>query len=425
MNEAADPAAPGGETTGTAGRAAFAFIFITVLLDMMALGVTIPVLPKLIESFVENDTATAAIWFGVFSTVWALMQFVFSPVVGALSDRFGRRPVVLMSNFGLGFDYVLMALAPSLGWLLLGRIISGITAASISTSFAYIADVTPPEKRAAAFGKIGAAFGAGFVLGPAIGGLLGGLDPRLPFWLAAGFSLANFLYGVFILPESLPQGRRAAFQWRNANPAGSLRLLRSQSGLIGLAGVSFLSQLAHVALPSSFVLYAGYRYGWDATMMGLTLALVGVCSIVAQVFAIGPAVKRFGERRAAQIGFACGIVGFLVYAFAPIGYLSWLGIPFGALWGIANPAIQALMSRLVSPAEQGQLQGANASVASIAQLIGPSIFTLVLAWAVKDGHPVAISGAPFMLAALLLLSASFLAAFVWRATTHDGSSQAA
>lgn len=409
----------GAETEATAqampaaaGRAAFGFIFVTVLLDMMALGVVIPVLPKLVESFLDNDTAAAARWFGLFGTVFALMQFLFSPLFGALSDRFGRRPVVLMSNFGLAFDYTLMALAPSLGWLFLGRTISGITSASISTSFAYIADVTAAEKRAAAFGLIGAAFGAGFILGPAVGGLLGGVDPRLPFWLAAGFSFANAMYGLFILPESLPRERRAPFRWRNANPIGSLRLLRSNAGLIGLATVSFISQLAHVVLPSAFVLYAGYRYSWDATMVGITLAIVGACSMVVQAGLIGPVVRRFGERRSALFGFACGAIGFAIYGLAPTGYLAWLGIPLQAMWGLSSPSIQALMSRLVSPTQQGQLQGANTSVASVAQLVGPSVFTLTLAWSVGPGVPVALSGAPFLLAAAMLAAAGALAAYL-------------
>src|ERR1700761_1839366 len=215
--------------------AAVAFIFVTILLDMLALGLIMPILPKLVESFVDNDTARAARIFGVFGTAWALMQFFFSPILGSLSDRFGRRPVVLLSNFGLGLDYVLMALAPSLTWLFVGRVISGITSASISTGFAYIADVTPPERRAAVFGRMGAAFGAGFVLGPAMGGVLGDIDPRLPFWIAAGLSFANFLYGLAILPESLPPERRSPFRWRSANPVGALRLLGSDRVLAGLS----------------------------------------------------------------------------------------------------------------------------------------------------------------------------------------------
>ena len=270
---------------------AAAFIFVTILLDMLALGLILPILPKLVESFVDNDTATAARIFGLFGTAWALMQFLFSPILGALSDRFGRRPVVLLSNFGLALDYVLMALAPSLTWLFIGRVISGITSASISTAFAYIADVTPPERRAAVFGKIGAAFGAGFILGPAIGGLLGGMDPRLPFWIAAGLSFANTLYGWLILPESLPPERRAPFRWKSASPLGALHLLRSNRILAGLSLANFFGQVAHVVLPSTFVLYATYRYGWDTTTVGLTLALVGVCAMVVQGAGVGPIVN--------------------------------------------------------------------------------------------------------------------------------------
>jgi DHA1 family tetracycline resistance protein-like MFS transporter len=224
------------------------------------------------------------------------MQFVFSPVQGALSDRFGRRPVILISNFGLGLDYIVMALAPSLNWLFVGRVISGITAASISTSYAYVADVTPPEARAARFGLLGAAFGVGFVLGPALGGLAGAVDPRLPFWIAAGLSLANALYGLLVLPESLPPERRAPFAWRRANPVGALALLTSQSVLIGLATVNFLGNLAHAALPSIGVLYMMYRYGWNERTVGLTMAGVGLAAIVVQGSVIGPVVKRFDTR---------------------------------------------------------------------------------------------------------------------------------
>jgi len=407
MSEAAaesavDAKAPGG--------AAVAFIFVTVLLDMLALGVVIPILPKLIESFVDNDTASAARIFGLFGTAWALMQFVFSPLLGGLSDRFGRRPVVLLSNFGLAADYVLMALAPSLSWLFVGRVISGITSASISTAFAYIADKTAAEQRAAMFGKIGVAFGAGFVLGPALGGLLGDISPRLPFWVAAGLSFANWLYGLLILPESLPVDRRAPFRWKSANPIGMLPLLRSSPSLAGLQIANFFSQLAHVVLPSTFVLYAGYRYGWDVRMVGLTLAIVGVCSMIVQGGAIGPIVRRLGERRALLLGFFCGALGFLIYGIAPTGLLFCVGIPVMALWGVSGAATQALMTRLVAPDQQGQLQGATASVQSIAQLVGPFLFTLTFAYFIGASAPVKLPGAPFLLAFVLLLLALAIAA---------------
>ena len=407
MSEAAaepavDVKAPGG--------AAVAFIFVTVLLDMLALGVVIPILPKLIESFVANDTASAARIFGLFGTAWALMQFVFSPLLGGLSDRFGRRPVVLLSNFGLAADYVLMALAPSLSWLFVGRVISGITSASISTAFAYIADKTAPERRAAMFGKIGVAFGAGFVLGPALGGLLGDISPRLPFWVAAGLSFANWLYGLLILPESLPADRRAPFRWKSANPIGMLPLLRSSPALAGLQIANFFAQLAHVVLPSTFVLYAGYRYGWDVWMVGLTLAIVGVCSMAVQGGAIGPIVRHLGERRALLLGLLCGALGFLIYGIAPTGLLFCLGIPIMALWGVSGAATQALMTRLVAADQQGQLQGATASVQSIAQLVGPFLFTLTFAYFIGPSAPVKLPGAPFLLAFVLLLLALAIAA---------------
>jgi len=385
--------------------AAVAFIFVTILLDMLALGLIIPILPKLVESFVDNDTARAAWIFGLFGTVWALMQFLFSPVLGSLSDRFGRRPVVLLSNFGLALDYVLMALAPSLLWLFVGRVISGVTSASIATSFAYIADVTPAEQRAAVFGKIGAAFGAGFVLGPALGGLLGNVDPRLPFWVAAGLSLANTLYGLLILPESLPADRRAPFRWKSASPVGALHLLGSDRLLAGLSLTNFIAQIAHVVLPSTFVLYATYRYGWDTKTVGLTLALVGICAMVVQGAGIGPIVRLFGERRALMLGLLCGAIGFLIFGLAPTGPLCWVGIPVMALWGVSGAASQALMTQLVEPDRQGQLQGATASVQSVAQLAGPFLFTLTFAYFIGKQSPVQLPGAPFLLASLLLVLA--------------------
>ena len=398
-----------GETSQVRG-VAVAFIFVTILLDMFALGLIMPILPKLVESFVNNDTASAARIFGLFGTAWALMQLIFSPILGALSDRFGRRPVVLLSNFGLGLDYVLMAMAPSLIWLFIGRVISGITSASVSTAFAYIADITPPERRAAVFGKIGAAFGAGFILGPAIGGLLGGVDPRLPFWVAAGLSFANTMYGFLILPESLPRDRRAPFRWKSANPLGALHLLRADRVLAGLSITNFFAQLAHVVLPSTFVLYATYRYGWDTRTVGLTLAMVGICAMVVQGAGIGPIVRWIGERRALLLGLGCGAAGFLIFGAAPTGPLFWLGIPVMALWGVAGAATQALMTKRVGPDQQGQLQGATASVQSVSQLLGPFLFTLIFAYFIGAQAPLKLPGAPFLLASALLLLAFVIAA---------------
>ena len=392
------------------GRAAIAFILVTVMLDMLAMAIIIPVLPKLVLGFLGNDTARAARVFGVFGTAWALMQFLFSPVLGALSDRFGRRPVILLSNFGLGIDYVLMALAPGLGLLFVGRVISGITAASMSTAGAYIADVSPPEKRAAGFGLISVAFGVGFVLGPALGGVLGQVDPRLPFWVAAGLSLANGMYGLLVLPESLPRDRRASFAWRRASPIGALGLLRAHPGLLGLAAISFLYYLAHQALPAVFVLYGDYRYGWDERTVGLTFAGVGVCSAVVGGLLVRPVVRRFGERRSLIAGLAFGMLGFVIFGLAPTGWVFWSGIPVLALWGLASPAAQGLMSRHVSPLEQGRLQGANSSLMGLTGLIGPGLFTTIFAYFIAPDTGWRLPGAPFLLAAVLIAAALGLAA---------------
>ena len=399
---------------GTVRReAAFVFIFATVLLDMLAVGIIIPVLPKLVFDFLGGNAAETAKILGIFGTAWALMQFFFSPLQGALSDSFGRRLMILLSNFGVGLDYVLMALAPTLGWLFVGRVISGITAASISTAYAYVADVTPPDKRAARFGFLGAAFGAGFVLGPALGGLAGTISPRLPFWIAAGLSLANACYGLVILPESLPVARRARFAWRRANPFGALALLRSHAMLFRLAIINFLGNLAHAVLPSISVLYMMYRYGWNESLVGLTLAAVGVASIIVQGLVVGPVTRWVGERAALMLGLVFGVGGFLIFALAPTGLVFWLAIPVMALWGLEGPACMALMSRLVGASEQGQLQGANASVTGIANLFGPGLFTLTFAFAIGGGREFNLPGAPFLIAALLLAAAAVAA---WLAT---------
>jgi len=393
-------------------RAALAFIFVTIVLDMFALGLVIPVLPYLVEDFLGGDTARAAKVYGLFGTVWALMQFVSMPVMGALSDRFGRRRVILISNLGLALAYVLTAVAPNLAWLLVARIVSGICAASISTGMAYVADVTPAPQRAAAFGRVGVAFGLGFVLGPALGGILGAVEPRLPFWVAAAFSLANAAYGVFVLPESLPAERRRPFEWRRANALGSLRLLRSHRELAGLAGVVFLSNLAHAALPATFVLYASYRYGWDERDVGLVLALVGVSSAVVQGLVVGPFVRRFGERQALLGGLACGALGFLVYGFAASGTMFLAAVPVVAMWGLASPAAQGIMTRLVTADQYGELQGANGAVMGVATMIGPTLFAATFAWFIGDGARLEVPGAAYLLAALLLAAGAALAAIV-------------
>ena len=393
-------------------KAAIAFIFAIVLLDVIALGIVIPVLPKLVESMV-GETPRGAEIFGLFGTAWALMQFFCSPLLGALSDRFGRRPVLLISMAGHGLDYILMAVAPNLIWLFIGRVISGITAASFGTAYAYIADVTEPEKRAQSFGIVGAAFGVGFVLGPALGGILGAYDPRLPFWVAAAFSLANAAYGYLFVPESLPQERRMAFSPARANPVGSLKLVRRRPELLGLAGVNFLHQLAHASLPAIAVLYTSYRYGWDSQMMGLSLAAIGIMSGLVQGTLIKPIVARIGERKTLLVGLLFGAVGFAIYGVASTSLQFWAGIPVMALWGIAGAATQAMMSKLVGASEQGQLQGANASIMAVAGLIGPGLFSFTFAWSIGRGSAVQLPGLAFLLAATLLVVAAALA---WQVT---------
>lgn len=401
-------------------KAAIAFILVTVVIDMLAFGMIIPVLPMLVQSFMAGDPVKAAEIYGLFGTGWALMQFLFSPLQGVLSDRFGRRTVILISCTGLGLDFLLMAAAPNLYWLFAGRIISGICAASISTAGAYIADVTPKEKRAAAFGLIGAAFGIGFVLGPFVGGVLGHISPRLPFWFAAGLALINATYGFFVLPESLPLDKRSRFSWKKANPVGALTLLRSHPILAGLATSQFLMNTAHAVLPSTAVLYMAYRYHWDALYVGYMLMGVGICAVIVQGGLVKPIVRRLGERKALVLGLLFGASGFAIYGLAPTGLWFWAGVPVMSLWGIANPSAQGIMTHLVEPTEQGQLQGALSSIMGIASCIGPGLFTQSFAIAIGAYAAWGIPGAPFLLAAFILLCAAFIA---WRTTrpAHIGA----
>ncbi|MFZ5669980.1 MAG: TCR/Tet family MFS transporter [Pseudomonadota bacterium] len=406
-------------------KAAFAFIYVSALINSVSFGIMIPILPNLVKQLAGGDTASAADWNVVFGATWGVMQFFIGPILGMLSDRFGRRPVLLLSTAGLGVDFMFMALAPSLTWLLVGRILNGMTAASFSTANAYVADVTPPDQRARVFGMMGSAFSFGFLVGPALGGWLGELSLamgdlvvgpfafdmalRLPFYVAAGLTLVNFLYGLFVLPESLPPERRAkAFAWKKANPVGSLILLRSHVDLVGLASVGFLFQLAHTVLPSIFVLYVGYRYQWGPSTMGLTMAVTGVLGIIVQIFLVGPVVKRIGERGALLTGALFGCLGFAVYGFAPNGWIYLSAMPVFALMGFLTPGLMGLMSRRVSPAEQGQLQGANQGLQGIASILGPILFGLTFAWSIRHDAVLHTPGLAIYLAAGLLLIAFFI-----------------
>jgi DHA1 family tetracycline resistance protein-like MFS transporter len=387
-------------------NAALIFIFITVLIDVLSFGVIIPVLPGLVRQFTGGDYVQAAWWIGIFGFLFALIQFFSSPIQGTLSDRYGRRPVILLSCLGLGIDFVLMALAQSLPWLLVARIFSGVFSASFTTANAYIADVTAPEKRAKAFGMIGAAFGLGFILGPALGGFLGTWHLRAPFWFAAGLALLNFLYGWFVLPESLPRERRTArFDWAHANPVGSLVLLRKYPQVFGLAAVVFLANFAHYVYPSVFVLFAEYQYRWTELQVGWVLAIVGVCSVIVQGGLIGPLVKKLGERRALLFGLACGVVGFCIYGLAGAGWMFLIGLPISALWGVAGPATQSLITRQVDSGEQGRVQGALMSLISLAGVFAPLAFAGTFGLFISERAPVHLPGAAWLLAALLLFGA--------------------
>jgi DHA1 family tetracycline resistance protein-like MFS transporter len=408
------------ETRSRSGGAAIAFIFITVLLDIMALGMVTPVLPKLVNEFLGQNPTWGAVTYGLFNAAFASLQFLFSPLVGSLSDRFGRRPLILASNLGLGLSYALMAWAPSLTWLFIGRAISGVTGASYGPAAAYIADSTALDKRANAFGILGAAFGLGFILGPAIGGYLGDYSSRLPLWVAGGFSAANAVYGFFVLPESLPKNLRTGFYWRRANPLGALKLLRRHPDLLALASIAFLSTLAQVSLPSTVTLYAMFRYHWTPHTVGVTLAMVGVAMVIVQAGVVGRVVKAYGNRMALVAGLCFGSVGLCYAGLAPTGRVFLLGIPIIALWSIFGAASQTLMSRHVSASEQGQLQGANASLTGIAELIGPLVFPFTFAYFVSPGHGVAASGAAFVLAGALLAATAVFAFFATRGEQeHD------
>ena len=388
-------------------QAAVIFILVTVTLDILAMGLIIPVLPKLILDFLGGRMTSAADWNGWFALVFALMQFFFSPLLGVLSDQFGRRPVILLSNLGLGLDYVVMALAPTIGWLFLGRIISGITTSSIPTAMAYITDVTPKEKRAGAFGMIGIAFGIGFAFGPAIGGLLSNFNPRLAFWAAGALSLANWLWGYFFVPESLPRDRRKEFALSRANPVGSLTLLRSHHELWRLATIQFLAYVAHNVF-SVWALYAIFRYNWDQLTIGISLMVVGVCTAIISGGLTGRMVKRFGEKRTLYIGQFFGSAGMFLAGLARTGAMLFASIPIISLWNISMPAAQSMMTHRVNEREQGELQGALQSMRSITFIIGPVLFSQVFSWFINPKHPIHLPGAPYFLAAALLFTAMLM-----------------
>jgi DHA1 family tetracycline resistance protein-like MFS transporter len=406
------PASTDNRLAGSGRRAALIFIFFTILIDVLAFGVIIPVLPHLVEDFVGGDTSLAAYWVGIFGTVFALVQFFSTPIQGALADRYGRRPVILLSCFGLGMDFILMALAPNLAWLFVGRVISAITAASFTTANAYVADITAPEDRAKSFGVLGAAFGLGFVVGPLIGGVLGDIDARLPFWFAAGLALVNFVYGLFVLPESLPKALRTPrFDWSHAKPMGGVKLLRNYPQIWGLVAVVFIANFAHYVYPSTFVLYADASFGWKEKQAGYVLAVVGVLSVIVNAILIGKVVKALGERRAMLFGLCCGGVGFLIYGFADTGWLFLLGLPISSLWAIATPASQAMITHRVEADAQGRIQGAIMSVVALAGIFAPAVFAGSFGYFIGPHAPMRLPGVAFLIASGLLACGVLVA---WR-----------
>jgi DHA1 family tetracycline resistance protein-like MFS transporter len=389
-------------------RAAVGFILVSLGLDTLSMGLLIPVFPPLVQAFEHGDAAAAGRFIGVLTAAWAVAQFVGSPIMGALSDRFGRRPVLLASIFGLGLDYILMAFAPNLSWLFIGRAVSGFTASSFSVATAYIADITPPEQRAARFGLIGAIFSLSFILGPSLGGLLGAVHLRLPFFVAAGVTLVASVYGLVVLPESLAAEHRAPFRWRKANPAAALGFLASHPELLWLSVVNFLMQFAHSVLPTLFILYAGNRYGWSLKVTGPVLAFAGVCNMAVQALLVPRAVPRIGELGAVVAGLLGGALAMAIYGLAPTGPIFLLGAPAGALLALFGPGFNSIATRRVGPSEQGRLQGANSSIVGLVAMIAPAAFGYLYAWSVEpgQGRP---PGAAFLCAAGLLALAAVVA----------------
>lgn len=395
-------------------KPALAFIFVTLFLDILGIGLVVPILPKLIEGIAGGGIDRTSYLYGWLVGLYALMQFLFAPILGNLSDRFGRRPVILLSLFGSGLDYFLLAWAPTLPWFFLGRLLSGITGANYAAAAAYIADVSPPERRAANFGLIGAAFGLGFIFGPALGGWLGHYGLRLPFVAAGALTLLNWLYGLLILPESLAAENRRPFSLRRANPVGALLGLRRHRLVLGLSVSYFLSGLAHQVYPSIWVLYTGLRYGWDTRQTGLSLALVGLMTAIVQGGLVRRIIPRIGERRTALIGFSVMAVALTGYGLAPEGWIVYPIIVFGSLSGLAVPAIQGMISRTVGNDEQGGIQGTLTALQSVAGATGPLLATSVFGYFLSERAPTVVPGAPFFLSSALAVTAGFLAARSFR-----------
>lgn len=387
------------------GKHALAFIFFTVLIDTIGFGIILPVMPQLIMELTGQTVAQATLTAGWLLTTYAILQFACGPIFGNLSDRYGRRPVLVSSLAAFAFDYALMGFAPTIGWLFLGRAIAGVAGAVYSPAMAYIADVSTPEKRAQGFGLVGAAFGVGFILGPAIGGLLGEFGPRAPFFAAAALAGLNFVYGLFVLPESLPPERRRKFEWRRANPFGTLLALKRYPAVIAIAGAVFLWQLAHQVYPSTWAFFAKLRFEWTEAAIGASLAFVGVLMAFTQGYLTGKIVPRIGEQRAVIVGVTSGALSMFALAFAVQSWMAYAAITLGVLQGLAYPAMNAIMSKQAPPDQQGELQGGVASMMSLTTILGPLIMTQTLGRFSVPDAPVHFPGAAFLLATLLALCA--------------------
>ena len=391
-------------------QASVVFVLITLFIDVLGLGLVIPILPRLVQSLLGGSIGQASLVFGILVSIYAVMQFFCAPVLGALSDRFGRRPVILMALGGLGFDYVLLSLAPTVWWLVLGRVVAGIFGATFTPVGAYIADVSPPEKRAANFGLIGVAFGLGFIAGPALGGLLGESNLRLPFMVCAGLTFLNFLFGLLVMPESLRPENRRAMNFSQMNPIGALRAVWRYRAVATLVPVYLAASIAQQGLQTVWVPYTTYRYGWGVGQVGASLAVVGVLMAVSQGGLVRPMVARFGEVRTLMVALVFAVLGMLLFGLASEGWMMYAVTAVYCLGlGLLNPAVQGLMSRAVAANEQGLLQGAMSSIMTGTAVIGPPLANGLFAVAIAPQAPVALPGAPFFVGSLLCLAALGLA----------------
>ena len=390
-------------------NAALGFIFITILVDVIGLGIIIPVVPKLIEQLTGEGISEASRYGGWLVFCFAIMQFLFSPVLGGLSDKFGRRPVLLLSLLGLGLDYILHAYAPSITWLFIGRLIAGVMGASITTATAYIADISTPEKRAQNFGLIGAAFGLGFIIGPVIGGLSAQWGANVPFLVAAALTLLNLLYGYFVLPESLLKENRRKFEWKRANPIGSLKHLRKYPVVSGLIVSLVLIYIASHAVQSNWSYFTIYKFNWDAQMVGYSLAFVGILVSLVQGYLIRIINPKLGQNKSIYLGLFLYALGLVLFGIAWKEWMMFVFLIPYCLGGIAGPALQGLISNQVPPTEQGELQGALTSLISLTSIIGPLVMTNLFAYTTANDSLFFLPGAPFFLAALLILISGYFA----------------